>query len=196
MDHLSMRRALMGSRSQIWMPGTLVRIAPNSPRYSMGASGFGSQVSCWLGPPRIQRMITERSRESGFPLATAAASALSRSAKDRPASPRTPILRKDRRSMASSRRNSAQPYRFGVLFSINLADLCSPAIIGRSSARKPSYLDISVANHGLIHIVECSKPQKVFVGCDAYFPGSARLFDDFRSVDPGACGAVAEKESE
>ena len=46
-----------------WMPGTLVGLTPNSPRNSAGASGLGSHMSMWLGPPRIQRMMTEgRSR--------------------------------------------------------------------------------------------------------------------------------------
>src|SRR3954451_11884478 len=109
-DHLSMIRALIGSRSQIWIPGTLVDIAPNSPRYSKGAYGLGSHVSCWLGPPRIQRMITDFSREAWACLA----SARSTSAKDKPASPSTPTFRKLRRSMASSRRNSGQPRRLGA----------------------------------------------------------------------------------
>src|SRR5687768_935545 len=41
------------------MPGTLVLIAPNSPRISCGVSGFGSNVSIWLGPPPIQRRMQE-----------------------------------------------------------------------------------------------------------------------------------------
>ena len=36
------------------MPGTLVDIAWNSPRISAGASGLGSNVSKWLGPPSSQ----------------------------------------------------------------------------------------------------------------------------------------------
>ena len=41
------------------MPGTLVFMTPNSPRYSTGASGLGSHMSIWLGPPRIHRMMTD-----------------------------------------------------------------------------------------------------------------------------------------
>src|SRR2546421_8711392 len=122
-DHLSMIRALIGSRSQICIPGTLVGIAPNSPRYSSGPSGFGSHVSCWLGPPLIHRIIAERCREIGFPLAAAVASALNRSARDKPASPSTPIFKNERRSIASSRRNAAQQYLFGIFFTIDSADL-------------------------------------------------------------------------
>src|SRR6185295_3369235 len=72
----------------------------------------GSQVSCWLGPPRIQRMMTDRSRED-FP--GAAASAFSRSASDKPAIPSKPTLRNARRSIARMRRNSGHPFRLGTL---------------------------------------------------------------------------------
>src|SRR5262245_16008998 len=115
-DHLSMIRALIGSKSQIWMPGTLVGIVPNSPRYSIGASGLGSQVSCWLGPPRIQRMMTEFSREADLPCVAAFASQRNRSESDSPATPRKPAFRKLRRSIANRRRNSEQPARLVVLF--------------------------------------------------------------------------------
>ena len=47
------------------MPGTLVRMTPNSPRYSAGASGLGSHMSMWLGPPRIHRMMTDGRRVAG-----------------------------------------------------------------------------------------------------------------------------------
>jgi len=121
--------------------GRNVGIAPNSPRYSTGAFGFGSQVSCWLGPPRIQRMITECSREIAFPLAAAVASALSRSGNDNPANPSTPILRKERRSIASSRRNSAQPCLVGAFSNIqwfNLLPRNCEALIGRRLWHSPS----------------------------------------------------------
>src|SRR3954466_9439186 len=113
-DHLSMICALSGSKSQIWMPGTFVLMAPNSPRYSMGASGLGSQVSCWLGPPRIQRMITDFCREILCPDAAAFASERRRSGNANPANPRKPDLRKLRRSKANSLRNSSQPTRFAL----------------------------------------------------------------------------------
>ena len=41
------------------MPGTFVAIGLNSPRYSAGASGFGSKVSRWLGPPARLMKIAE-----------------------------------------------------------------------------------------------------------------------------------------
>src|SRR5205823_174856 len=41
------------------MPGTAVWIGRNGPRYSIGAAGLGSKVSNWLGPPHIQKRMTE-----------------------------------------------------------------------------------------------------------------------------------------
>ncbi len=40
-----------GSSSLKRTPGTLVAMAPNSPRAGCGASGLGSHVSCWACPP-------------------------------------------------------------------------------------------------------------------------------------------------
>ena len=56
---LSINRACRGRSSQISMPGTLVRIGRNSPRYSFGASGFGSYMSRWDGPPGRKIMMTD-----------------------------------------------------------------------------------------------------------------------------------------
>src|SRR5262249_18652973 len=104
-DHLSMTRPDIGNRSPRIMPGTLVGEVPNSPRYSIGASGLGSHISMWLGPPRIQRMMADF-----IPLAVLRfCSARNTSASDSPAAPRTPALRKPRRSRV--RRNSGQPRR-------------------------------------------------------------------------------------
>src|SRR5436309_86429 len=47
------QEATLGNFSQIWMPGTLVEMVPNSPRMAASASGLGSKVSIWLGPPSI-----------------------------------------------------------------------------------------------------------------------------------------------
>jgi hypothetical protein len=46
------------------MPCTFVEIGENSPRISVGASGFMSHMSSWLGPPRIQRMMTGGRKDS------------------------------------------------------------------------------------------------------------------------------------
>ena len=108
-DHLSMIFALIGRCSQIWMPGTLVEIGLNSPRYSDGALGFMSQVSIWLGPPRIHRMITDFCRDGDWPLAAAAASRLSNSGNASPAIPSTPAFTNPRRLNASVRRKSSHP---------------------------------------------------------------------------------------
>src|SRR5438046_737828 len=49
--------ARRGKRSLIRVPATLVAIARNGPRTSAGASGLGSHISSWLGPPTsISRM--------------------------------------------------------------------------------------------------------------------------------------------
>ena len=48
---LSSRRAMPGRCSHTRTPGRAVWMVENSPRYSTGASGFGSRVSCWAGPP-------------------------------------------------------------------------------------------------------------------------------------------------
>src|SRR4051812_48811502 len=41
------------------MPETFDLIDLNSPRIFDGASGFGSQISIWLGPPWRKSMITD-----------------------------------------------------------------------------------------------------------------------------------------
>ena len=46
--------ASSGKCSLIRTPGVLVAIGLNSPRISSGASGLGSQVSSWLGPPHMK----------------------------------------------------------------------------------------------------------------------------------------------
>ena len=45
------RRAVSGRHSEIDTPGTAVWIDVSGPRTSRGASGLGSKVSRWLGPP-------------------------------------------------------------------------------------------------------------------------------------------------
>ncbi len=51
MANLSIIVAIRGKCSQIWMPGTFVSIGLNSPRNSVGASGFRSHMSMCGGPP-------------------------------------------------------------------------------------------------------------------------------------------------
>src|SRR6185369_3131796 len=61
-DRTSARRSRMvawsGKYSEMRTPGTLVHVEPNGPRTSLGAAGFGSHVSSWLGPPDNQIRIT------------------------------------------------------------------------------------------------------------------------------------------
>ena len=52
--------AICGNSSQMRTPGTRVAMVPNGPRNSSGASGLGSQVSSWAGPPQSQSSSTER----------------------------------------------------------------------------------------------------------------------------------------
>ena len=54
--------ACIGISSQISMPGTLVLIGLNSPRYSRGASGFMSYMSRCDGPPLKKIMMIDLCR--------------------------------------------------------------------------------------------------------------------------------------
>src|SRR5262245_44895277 len=80
------------------MPETLVLVAPITERNSAGAVILGSNVSTWVGPPPSQSQTTEVFFV-GLPASAAAARALSKSDRERPATPRprAPILRKSRR---------------------------------------------------------------------------------------------------
>src|SRR5689334_24725633 len=42
-----------------WIPSTLVFMGLNNPRMLDGASGLGSQISMWLGPPCKNRRMTD-----------------------------------------------------------------------------------------------------------------------------------------
>ena len=56
---LSSALAIIGMCSPMWVPGILVGMALKSPRMLAGASGLGSQMSMWLGPPCRKTMITD-----------------------------------------------------------------------------------------------------------------------------------------
>ena len=61
----SQAREVLAERGR---PGSLVAIESNSPRTSRGASGLGSSVSRWLGPPGQKARITPRiGRPAGGP---------------------------------------------------------------------------------------------------------------------------------
>src|SRR5438132_3039496 len=87
--------ASCGNNSQMRMPGTLVAIGEKRPRYSSGASGFGSQVSSWEGPPQSHKRTTDLA-EPAMPLAPAARNR-SRSARDKPSTVLPPACKKARR---------------------------------------------------------------------------------------------------
>src|SRR5579871_4450091 len=57
-DSLSAIEACSGRCSQNDTPGSFVGIVENGPRISVGASGLGSHMSIWLGPPDSQNRIT------------------------------------------------------------------------------------------------------------------------------------------
>ena len=81
--------ACPGSVSEIRMPETFVSRTPYGPRTSVGASGFGSYVSCWLAPPSSQIRITAVCF-FGFAVAALASRRRQRSARVSPAAPRHP----------------------------------------------------------------------------------------------------------
>src|SRR5436190_6058927 len=107
------------------MPGTVVWIGRNGPRYSVGASGLGSKVSNWLGPPHIQNRMTavwgsDRS---------AAARAASTSARLMPPRARTPARRNSRRDTGPGQETlimtplqHVQPWRQGSILTEVPAD--------------------------------------------------------------------------
>src|SRR5208283_1328487 len=57
--YLSACWARSGITSLNWMPSTLVLMGLNSPRMLEGASGLGSQMSMWLGPPWRNSRMTD-----------------------------------------------------------------------------------------------------------------------------------------
>ena len=95
MLNLSATFACSGSSSHTSIPGTLVLMGMNCPRYSFGASGFMSYISMCGGPPGSHTNITEVSLPA-CPLGALFACASSNPASPMPhAAP--PISMKDRR---------------------------------------------------------------------------------------------------
>src|SRR5689334_13096328 len=84
---LSMIAACRGRCSQKRTPGTLVPIVPNGPRTSAGASGLGSHMSMWLGPPESQKTITDFGRPAPFGPPGDSARRRFKAGDDRPATP-------------------------------------------------------------------------------------------------------------
>ena len=96
---LSAAAASRGMSSQISIPDTLVEIGTNSPRNSLGASGFRSKVSMCVGPPRRKILMIDRP----VALAPALASALSKPGSESPANPAAPRLKNSRRVLPSQK---------------------------------------------------------------------------------------------
>src|ERR1700704_1932246 len=89
--NLSMRFAIFGSSSEIWMPGTLVEIGLKL------LLDLGSHVSMWLGPPSSQKRITAFALPFTGDLLAAAAESASRS--ESPRKPSDPAVTKFLRLM-------------------------------------------------------------------------------------------------
>ena len=87
--------ACFGNSSEISKASLFVRIGLNGPRISAGASGFMSQRSSWLGPPRLKIMMQERFSWPGRTFPSLAA--LTYCGSDSPAAASAPTWRKSRR---------------------------------------------------------------------------------------------------
>src|SRR5690242_10933315 len=85
------------------MPGVRVAMVRYGPRISVEASGLGSQVSIWLGPPDSQKRMTAFGSREAFGV-----DARSRkvSASVNPANPARPICKNQRREQTPIRSGS------------------------------------------------------------------------------------------
>ncbi len=90
--NLSVSFASFGNSSLRCSPGTFVWIGWNGPRTSRGASGFGSNVSRWLGPPTMLMKMQLFAVPSGARAFAAAIPGIAR-----PAAPAAAVLRNSRR---------------------------------------------------------------------------------------------------
>src|SRR5262249_7726090 len=117
-------------------------LVPNSPRYSAGASGLGSHISMWLGPPRIHNRMTELTRAGALGRA-AFASARSSWGRVMPAAPSAPARRKPRRPRRSFCPTSAQPRRvvpwLGMVHSPRTHGVTTAVAGGRKADRRPPW---------------------------------------------------------
>src|SRR5262245_45944333 len=105
--------AVRGRCSQMRSPDTLVLIVPNWLRTSLGASGLGSKVSRWLGPPSSQMRMHEVAL---VPPTGAEAAALAckrnRSVTVKPKVVSKPKCRKSRRDTPSQRQREEMQLDF------------------------------------------------------------------------------------
>ena len=117
--------------SQICTPGAVVAIGWNGPRMSVGALGFRSKVSRWLGPPHMNRKMQRFAWPK--PLLSFAIAgdvcARRRSGNVRPMAPSAPAWSTARREICDSVRNSVQP---------RACDFCMNGVFdnGRKSRRR------------------------------------------------------------
>ena len=100
---LSARAARPGRCSLRKTPGAFVAMAAKSPRMPSAASGLGSKVSIWLGPPVRKTRIRERARGGRGPgRRRLEPFGSSQSASFRPSSAEKPTWRNSRRRMPAA----------------------------------------------------------------------------------------------
>jgi hypothetical protein len=93
---LSAIEACSGRCSVKKVPGTFVATVAKGLRISCGASGFGSHMSMWLGPPESQNMMTDLGlRPADSPPASARPAKIAGS--ETPATPASPVCKNHRR---------------------------------------------------------------------------------------------------
>ena len=105
MVSLSISLAVNGRCSHTRTPGSLVGMLSNGPRISLGASGLGSHMSMWLGPPDNQKRMTFL-LFLGLPALAASARCFSRVGSVSPAMPVRPVCKNQRREFT---RNKSPP---------------------------------------------------------------------------------------
>ena len=96
-------RDVLGSNSPTFRPGTVVAMDLSSPRTSTGASGLGSQVECWAGPPNRNSTMHDLARPRRG-AASCAAACRNKSGSVKPATPSDPIRSISRRDIPSHNR--------------------------------------------------------------------------------------------
>src|SRR5262245_33502113 len=92
-------RASRGSPSQMRTPGTVVAMGFNRLRAVSGASGLGSNVSCWGGPPSMYSTMQDRARARTGPVVREAPRASASWVRVKPRSELPPACKNVRRWM-------------------------------------------------------------------------------------------------
>src|SRR5579862_7444366 len=134
---LSIWSASIGMVSLTCMPSTLVLMALNSPRMLAGASGFGSQMSMWLGPPCRKSMMTDFAPPNAFEglssLAAACAFQEKNSGRFRPSRVAPPTRINSRRDHPSQLRTG----RPGIVSKVHRSFLTQQDYITGADGREP-----------------------------------------------------------